>query len=66
MFTCSAVVDWVEKVFELKYDLEGVGECFIRFKYIRVEKICLIGKIIIEVNKILCENNGGDYRGNKG
>ena len=23
VFTCSAVVDGVEKVFELKYDLEG-------------------------------------------
>ena len=32
VFTCSAVIDGIEKIFQLKYDVKGVVECFIRFE----------------------------------
>lgn len=38
VFTCTAAVDGVEKVFELKYDVEGAVGCFLRFKEIFIEK----------------------------
>jgi len=54
---CSDVIEGVEKVFERKYDVEGVVGCFIRFKCMRVEKTCSISKMIIEVNNNIMKNN---------